>query len=188
MKKRSKYYEGRSPELIKKALVSKIYYFNRFGEVKCIERADSINRNGVRYTEHYWFNKYYTYDFAWDKYGVDWFFNEEQCRKKAEQYLKMLGVSSIKFKHIYNYLFSEKYEWVYGKPDGYYISKGYGYEDGTIELGQVLQYEKDTGTFVIGFEYDDDFGGGYSTYELKMSRYGKDWAIYKKDLKKGKRK
>lgn len=157
-------------DFIKKCLQNKIYSFNKFGEVKELY-GQKISEIGVhrKMGTH-------NYTYTWEKFGVYWFFDEEECKQKANEYLQSLGMPVQKFKKIYNYITN------HNSYDGTIYCK---HEDGTIHegnLGHYNDYDKSSQTFVMRYEYDDDWGSRYESEELPISEYGKTWAICKKDL------
>ena len=158
-------------DIVKECLINKMYSFNKFGEVKEFY-GDKISKYGVHRKMG---NHNHTY--TWEKFGIYWFFDEEECKKKANEYLQSLGMPISKFKRIYNYF--TKHNIYDDKP--IYCKN----EDGKIhegELGDYNEYDKSSQKFLISSAYDDDWGGGYETEEFPISEYGKTWAIYKKDL------
>lgn len=159
-------------DFVKHCLQETMYSFDKFGETKEFS-AHNIDQSGVHRKMG---NHNHTY--TWEKFGVYWFFSKEECEKKANEYIQKLGIPVSKFKRVYNYI---------NNYDSYLNDKALYYKDkdGKIyesHLGDINIYEKDTQQFVMAYEYDDDWGGGYDTEEFPISEYGKTWAIYKKDL------
>lgn len=161
-------------DIVKECLISKMYSFNKFGEVKEFY-GDKISKYGVHRKMG---NRNHTY--AWEKFGVYWFFDKTYCEQKACEYVQKLGMPISKFKRIYNYI--TKHSAYDDKP--IYCKN----EDGKIyegHLGDYNEYDKISQKFVMTFEYYTDWGSECETEEFPISEYGKTWAIYKKDLEGG---
>ena len=172
MRRSSNFYH-KSAAIVKRALKDRIYYFNRFGKVDHFHAA-YIDTDGVYYKSYK-----ISYRFAWSEYRVFWFFDEAECKKKAQEYIKRLRMPLSKFKRIFNYLKKNKNGWVYGLASKFYTD---AYDTGYVEISDDLAYDKFTQTFSFGFDYDDDWGGGTYYQDMPISQYGKTWAIYLKDL------
>ena len=158
-------------DFVKHCLIKTMYSFDKFGEVKEFS-AHNINRIGIHRKMG---NRNHTY--TWEKFGVYWFFSKEECEQKAVEYIQSLGMPVSKFKRIYNYI--TKHDMFDGKPI-YWEDKNGKIHEGN--LGHYNEYDKSSQTFVMSYEYDDDWGGGYEREEYLISEYGKTWALTSKEL------
>lgn len=165
-------------DAVLEVLENGIYYYDRYGKVSHLYAVD-VNTNVIK-------RKIGTRQiyFKWEDLNKKFFLNEESAIMKANEYLdklKELNITLSLIKKVFKFV-KDFNSYSYDSTLYEKVVRG----DNTYTYDATPNYcffDKEKLALICEYEYDDDYGGGYTETEYPLKDYKRTWAFKESELK-----